>query len=102
MRAVRWDGGWGSVKQRRTIRVCRTGLTPFGGDDTFTTANAAAAIFHAGVHVFGAGLDVQSGFSQYVSLHFRFGGPHRRVHYLCGERGVPITEASRIYSGKAR
>ena len=35
VRAVRWDGGWGSVKQRRTIRVCRTGLTPFRRDDSF-------------------------------------------------------------------
>jgi hypothetical protein len=102
VRAVRWDGGWGSVKQRGTIRVCRTGLTPFAGDDTFSTSNAAAVIFRAGLHVFGAGIDVQSGFSQYVSIHFRFGGSRRKAHYLCGARGVPVTEASRIYSGKAR
>jgi hypothetical protein len=102
VRAVRWDGGWGSVKQRRTIRVCRTGLYPFHHGDGFQTSNAAAVTFRASVHVFGAGLDVQSGFSQYVSIHFRFGGPPRRVHWLCGSHGAPITEASRIFSGRAR
>jgi hypothetical protein len=102
VRAVRWDGGWGSVKQRGTIRVCRTGLFPYSGGDRFATSSEAAAIFHAGVHVFGASLDVQSGFSEYVSTEFKFGGSRNKRHWLCGPRGVPITDAARIFSGKAR
>ncbi len=102
VRAVRWDGGWGSVKQRRTIRVCRTGLFPYAGGDRFATSTQAAVIFHAGVHVFGAGLDVQSGFSQYVSVEYKFGGSRHQQHWLCGPGGAPITEAARIFSGKAR
>jgi hypothetical protein len=101
VRAIRWDGSFGSVKQRGTLHVCRTGLATYRGGDSFTTSHEAATIFNGGAHVFGAGLDVQSGFSRFVSLQHRFGGGSRR-HFLCGPRGQPVTEAPRIFSGKAR
>jgi hypothetical protein len=42
------------------------------------------------------------GFAKYVQVHYMFGGPPARRHYLCGEGGKDEFSGGRIFSGRSR
>jgi hypothetical protein len=101
VKAQRWNGGFNDRKQTGTLFVCRGGINYRGGD-TFNRTDSSATIWKAGGGAFGASLDVQSGFSKFVRISYKFGGSNARVHRLCGSGGRAPTDAPRIFSGKAR
>jgi hypothetical protein len=56
-----------------------------------------------GAAAFGVYLTTRSGFSENVTLEYRFGGRPRKRHYLCGPDGTSSPyEAGRVFSGALR
>lgn len=102
VRGTRWIGGLGSTPLTGTTKVCnpRNPLTTaYRGNDEFKRDEKSARSFSGGVKVFGAGLDVKSGYSGTVSVEYLFGGSSKKAHYLCGERGKSPSQGGRIFSG---
>lgn len=105
IRAKKWLGDGTSRKQRGAIRVCERGErvknSIHEGQRGFRRASRSATEWEGGANVYGAGLTVKSGYSQQIRAKWKFGGPRKRLHYLCGDDGPP-TESGRIFSGLKR
>lgn len=105
VRAIKWLGDGTSKKQRGAIRVCsktdRLKTAIHEGGRGYRRDREDATEWEGGANVYGIGLNVKSGYSKAVRAKWKFGGPRKRLHYLCGDDGPP-TEAGRIFSGLAR
>ncbi len=99
IRAEEWRGGLRSHKQRGTLGRCNPGY-PYEGGSTVTRTSKKAVSWSRGVSVFGVGLTVRSGFSKWVQTQYKFGGPDRRKHWVCGSHGESPFTAKRIFSGR--
>jgi len=106
IRATSWIGGTNSdLRQPGALDRCDPRYFPngFEGGSKFNRAQEEAVRWSRGVVAFGVALTAQSGFSKNVALHYVFGGPLHKYHYLCGPDGRSSPyEAGRVFSGKLR
>lgn len=88
IRAKKWLGDGTSRKQFGAIRVCdrraRVKTQVHEGGRGFRRAKGKATEWEGGARVFGLGLTVTSGYSKAIRAKWKFGGPRKRLHYLCG------------------
>lgn len=106
IRATSWIGGTNSdLRQRRALDRCdaRYFEKGFEGKGEFHRTREEAVRWSRGAAAFGVYLTTQSGFSENVTLNYKFGGSVRKSHYLCGPDGRSSPyEAGRVYSGALR
>jgi hypothetical protein len=105
VRATSWIGGTNSdMRQPGALDRCDPRrIKGFEGTAQFHRTRNEAVRWTRGVAVFGVYLTSQSGFSENVRLDYRFGGPTRKQHYLCGpDGGSSPYEAGRVFSGALR
>jgi hypothetical protein len=106
IRATSWIGGTNSdLRQPGALNRCDPRhLGPgFEGGGEFHRRRNNAVRWTRGAAAFGVYLTSRSGFSENVSLHYTFGGPIRKRHYLCGPDGRSSPyEAGRVFSGARR
>jgi hypothetical protein len=94
-----------SIKQRGALNRCDPNAFRggFEGGSGFWRATSEAVRWTRGVNAFGIKLTSRSGFSENVTLAYRFGGPIRKGHYLCGPDGRQSPyQAGRVFSGALR
>jgi hypothetical protein len=106
IRATSWIGGTDTdLRQPGALNRCdpRYLGKGFQSKAEFFRERSEAVRWARGASAFGVYLTTQSGFSENVTLGYRFGGgPHKR-HYLCGPDGRSSPyEAGRVFSGVRR
>jgi hypothetical protein len=106
IRATSWIGGTNTdLRQPGALNRCDAGYLGGGflaGSVFFRKRNLAVR-WTRGAAAFGVHLTTRSGFSENVTLEYRFGGRPRKRHYLCGPDGrASPYEAGRVFSGARR
>ena len=103
VRAESWIGGTNSdLRQPGALNRCDAAslLDGFDSGATYERRSNHAVRWTRGVAVFGVYLTSKSGFSNHVTLEYKFGGPGGKEHYLCGPDGRSSPyEAPRVFSG---
>jgi hypothetical protein len=106
IRATSWIGGTNSdLRQPGVLNRCQPAYLNggFEGTSEFHRRRNNAVRWTRGAAAFGVYLTTRSGFSENVSLHYTFGGPKRKRHYLCGADGKSSPyESGRVFSGARR
>jgi hypothetical protein len=101
IRAELWSGGMSGRRQAGTLNVCAGG-NDYPGGGKFDRDRNRAVTWRRGASVAGVGLNARSGFSRWVKVAYRFGGPRGSKHRLCGSGGRDEIRAARIFSGEGR
>ncbi len=103
IRPTAWIGGHNDrLRQRGALDQCdpKQLQDGFRGTGDFHRERNDATRWNRGAQAFGADITVRSGFDRHVQLDYKFGGPSKKQHWLCGPDGKQSPFSSgRVYSG---
>jgi hypothetical protein len=101
IRATSWKAGTDSTIKQDGLDKCDPAkVTHYEGGGKFDRETSKATRYSRAVEAFGVNLTSTSGFSKNVTLHYDFGGPLSKWHYVCGPDGQQSAmESGRVFSG---
>ncbi len=104
IRATSWIGDYDySIKQDGIDKCDARFLEGAGGGGRWERTTGAAVRFTRAVEAFGVNLTARSGFSDNVSLAYRWGGAEAKKHYICGADGkASAFTTGRVFSGSRK